>query len=80
MGGNGIEGKKPLGMISEATVLETSGQAVSKMSELIGMGCWLEWMSALSLVAVWLKDQRPASCRNSSQTLASSNAESESTF
>lgn len=41
MGGDGIEGKEPLGMISEVTVLETSDQAVSKMGELIGVGCWL---------------------------------------
>lgn len=35
VGGDCIEGTEPLGMISEVTVLETSGQAVSKMGELM---------------------------------------------
>ena len=41
MGGDSIDGKEPLGMISEVTVLETSGQAVSKMGEHIGVECSL---------------------------------------
>lgn len=34
---DGTGGKGPVGMISEVTVLETSGQAGSKVGELIGV-------------------------------------------